>query len=153
MKLISQQGDRRFWFMRLDLPYTSSIPRFESPFVAIVVACDPTISPEKQADISTQLVANDCRYMLAWGHNASSWDDSVDMAFLQTDPDLNPPDDRHVMTTWHDHETLDDVIWFALANARFDSHEFREYLAVMIGTNHEIEAELVASIKRQLVSP
>ncbi len=29
--------------------------------------------------------------MLAWGINATSWDDSVDIAFINTDPDFNPP--------------------------------------------------------------
>jgi len=152
MKLVAQQGDRRFWFMKMEPPYATQVPEFGSAFVAIVVACDPTISPEQQANISAQLVARDCRYMLAWGFNATSWDTSVDIAFINTDPDFNPPDDRHVMTTWHDNETIDDVVWFALMNTNFDFHDFHDYLALMIGNAPDIESELLASIRNQLVT-
>lgn len=152
MKLISQQGDRRFWLLRLEPPYEARLQRFVGPFVAIVVACDSSITPEQQANLSAQLVAVDCRYMLAWGANASSWDDSVDMAFIRTDPNFDPPSDRFVMTTWHDNETIQDVVWFALTNTTFDSHDFRDYLALMIGEDPEIEAELVAAIQRQLAA-
>lgn len=152
MKLISQQGDRRFWLLRLEPPYETRLPRFGAPFVAIFVACDSSLTPEQQANLSAQLVAMDCRYMLAWGTNASSWDDSVDMAFLHTDPNFDPPSDRLVMTTWHDNETIQDVVWFALTNTNFDAHDFHDYLALMIGENPEIEAELVATIQSQLAA-
>ena len=152
MRLIAEQDDRRFWFLQLEPPYDRLIPGFGMPYVSIVVACDPTITQEQQAEISAQLVATDCRHMLAWGINAISWDTSVDIAFINTDPDFNPPNDRHVMTTWHDHETIRDVVWFALMNTNFDSHEFHDYLALMIGTNSEIESELIAAIRSQLAS-
>lgn len=83
------------------------------------------------------------------GHNASSWDDSVDSAFIDTDTDFDPPDDRLLMTTWHDGEAISDVVSFALMNTNFDTHHFHDYLALMIGHN-EIEAELLATIQNQL---
>ncbi len=55
------------------------------------------------------------------------------------------------MTTWHDNETIHDVIGFALMNTNFDFHKFHDYLALMIGTNPEIESELIAAIQNQLV--
>lgn len=152
MKLISQQGDRRCWLLRLKPPYETRLPGFGAPFVAIIVACDSSLTPEQQANLSAQLVAMDCRYMLAWGTNASSWDDSVDMAFINTDPNFDPPSDRLVMTTWHDIETIQEVVWFALKNTNFATHDFRDYLALMVGENPEIEAELVATIKSQLAA-
>jgi len=136
----------------LEPPYKTPVPGFGSPFVAIVVACDSSITPEQQANISAQLVAMDCRYMLAWGTNASSWDDSVDIAFINTDTNFNPPDDRHVMTTWHNDETIHDVVWFALMNTNFGSHDFHDYLALMIGANPDIESQLIATIQNQLVT-
>lgn len=151
MKLVAQQDDRRFWLLQMEWPYETPIPAFGAPFVAVVFACDPKITPEQQANISEQLVERDCRYMLAWGFNAISWDTSVDIAFINTDPDFSPPEDRHVMTTWHDDESIDDVVWFALTNTNFDFHEFHNYLAVVIGRNQAIESEVVASIERQFV--
>lgn len=152
MRLLAQQQDKRFWYLRLEPPYDTPIPSFGRPFVAIVVACDPNITVEQQAHISTQLVERDCRYMLAWGINASTWDDSVDMAYLNTDPNFSPPDDRHVMTTWHDNESLDTVVWFALANTNFDSHHFCDFMVVMIGANPKTETKLLRAIQNQVRS-
>lgn len=152
IRLVAQQGERRFWFLRLEPPYQTPIRGFGKQFVAIVVACDPSIQPEQQAQISEQLVAQDCRYMLAWGINASSWDSSVDFAFISTDPEFNPPDDRHVMTTWHDNESIQDVVWFALTDTNFDVHDFHDYLALMIGTDSAIESELIATIQNELAT-
>ncbi len=90
--------------------------------------------------------------MLAWGADASSWGDSLDMAFISTDPNFDPPDDRHVMTTWHNNETIQNVVWFALKNTNLDARVFHDYLALMIGANPDIEAELLATIKSQLAA-
>ena len=152
MKLLAQNAERRVWYLRLEPPYETRIPGVRSPFVTIVFACDPEINADEQANISAQLVSRDCRYVLAWGINASSWDDSVDWAFISTDPNFDPPRERHVMTTWHDNETIDDVVSFALMNTNFDSHEFHDYLALMIGNSPEIESEVFASLRRQLVT-
>jgi hypothetical protein len=56
------------------------------------------------------------------------------------------------MTTWHDNEAIQDVVWFALTNTNFDAHDFHDYLALMIGENPEIEAELFATIQSQLAA-
>lgn len=152
MRLISQQGNRRFWFLRLDPPYDKAIAGFGAPFVTIVVACDPRITPGEQVGISMQLVANDCRYVLAWGINSSTWDDSVDMAFIGSDPEFNPPVERLVMTTWHDDETIDDVVSFALLNTSFGLHGFSDFLALMSGDNSEIESAVLAAIRSKLVA-
>ncbi|CAD77598.1 MAG TPA: hypothetical protein DDX19_01970 [Rhodopirellula baltica] len=153
MRLIAQQGDRRFWFLRLKPPYDTAIPDFGTPFVAIVLACDPTIAPDIQAAISAELVAKDCRYVLAWGVDSSSWDDSVDWAFIATDPEFNPPNDRMVMTTCHDNETIDDVICFALRSTNFGLHKSHDYLALMIGNSSEIESDVLSAIRSKLITP
>lgn len=152
MELIAEQGERRFWFLRVEPPYETLLPRLKAPFVAIVIACDPLITTEQQGRISAQLVAHDCRYMLACGHNATSWDDSVDWAYIESDPDFDPSGDRFVMTTWHDHETLEELILFALTCTNFESHHFHEYLALMIGPGADIESELRTAIRSQMVS-
>ncbi len=51
--------------------------------------------------------------MMAWGHECSLWDDSVDIASLERFNFEAVPLDKSIMTTWHENETLDDVFWFA----------------------------------------
>lgn len=51
--------------------------------------------------------------MMAWGPNSSSWDDSVDWASLAQANYGDIPDDKLVVTTWHDAEPLSETLWFA----------------------------------------
>lgn len=82
------------------------------PFRAIVVVED-AVEPEWQSAASKWLVESGCVYMLAWGRECSSWDTSVDLANLQVFEFGQIPDDHFVMTTWHEHEPLSEVFWFA----------------------------------------
>src|SRR4051812_47720858 len=66
-----------------------------------------------QEQASTWLLGAGCLYMMAWGPNCSSWDDSVDIANLEEFAYGEIPDDRFVMTTWHSNESLRDVFWFS----------------------------------------
>jgi hypothetical protein len=82
------------------------------PFRAIVVVED-AVEPEWQSVASKWLVDSGCVYMLAWGQRCSSWDTSVDLANLAAFDYGQIPEDRFVMTTWHEDEPLSEVFWFA----------------------------------------
>jgi hypothetical protein len=86
------------------------------PFKAVVVI-DDDVLPKWQANVSSWLVLSGCRYMMAWGKDCSSWDDSVDAASLEAFEFQEEPDDRLVITTWHENEPLRDVFWFAKNSA------------------------------------
>ena len=83
-----------------------------APFRAVVVI-EEIVADEWQHAVSAWLVEGGCLYMVAWGRDCSSWDDSVDWANLETFDFGEIPDDRFVMTTWHADETLAEVFWFA----------------------------------------
>jgi hypothetical protein len=87
-----------------------------APFRAVVVA-EEAVSAEWQASVSEWLVHSGCLYMVAWGANCSSWDDSVDMANLEEFEFKEIPEDKFVMTTWHENESLSEALWFAKNNA------------------------------------
>ena len=55
-----------------------------------------------------------CYWALAWGHECSIWDDALDWSYLEfCNYDLPEDDDYNLMTTWHEDQTLDEVIEFA----------------------------------------
>jgi hypothetical protein len=63
--------------------YIHLLPNSEPPEIAsaptrmvVVIATD--VSQAWQAEISKWIVRSGVLYMMAWGHNCSSWDDSVD---------------------------------------------------------------------------
>ncbi|WP_426176852.1 DUF7684 family protein [Massilia sp. TWR1-2-2] len=59
------------------------------------------------------MVSSGCLYMMAWGRECSSWDDSVDWANIDKFGDSPIPDDEFVVTTWHEDEPLKEVFWFS----------------------------------------
>ena len=67
------------------------------------------------------------------GYECSSWDDWIDVAYLETSPDYDPPDSTFVMTTWHEEETLGDVAEFFATSARFEGFEPTRLLVVCLG--------------------
>lgn len=79
----------------------------------VVVIIEAEVSADWQALISSWLVKSGCFFMMAWGNNCNSWDDSVDHANLACFDYGEVPDDQFVMTTWHEKEPLNEVFWFS----------------------------------------
>ena len=104
------------------------------PFKAIVIIEENT-SVEWQAAASLWLVQQGCRYMMAWGIKCSTWDDSVDYANLQIFGTEQLQDDKLVMTTWHENETLKDVFIFSRNSALHPTLELNEILIIHISQN------------------
>ena len=119
-----------------------------APFKAVVIL-EGTYSPEWQDQVSRWLVDGGCRYMLAWGPDCSSWDDSVDYASIVKHLPEETPDSEFVMTTWHENQTLEDVFWQAQFNAQFsyDDVELNKTILVHISDTGR-EEWLITLFKR-----
>jgi hypothetical protein len=87
-----------------------------SPFRAVVLV-EAEVSPEWRSLVSDWLVQSGCLYMMAWGADCSAWDDSVDMSNIEAFEFGEIPDERFIMTTWHENESLHEVFWFSKNNA------------------------------------
>jgi hypothetical protein len=114
-----------------------------TPYKAIV-AIEAVVERQWQSRMSQWLVESGCLYMMAWGNDCSSWDDSVDYANMEQFDYGEIPDDRNVMTTWHEDETISEVFDFAKRHARpfNDATEFRETVVFHIsdvGNQDEFE--------------
>ncbi len=113
------------------------LPRYdgEAPYKAVVIVEEPVLN-EWQWRVSDWLVESGCLYMMAWGINCSSWDDSVDHANLEEFGYGEIPDEKFVMTTWHDTSTLGEVFSFAktLAKPKSGNVELRETVLLHISS-------------------
>ena len=87
-----------------------------SPFRAMVVI-DAFVTSEWQEKVSAWLVRSSCLYMLAWGRDCSSWDDSVDIANLEQFGFGEIPEGQFVVTTWHAGESLSEAFDFCKRHA------------------------------------
>jgi len=87
---------------------------------------------------------------VCFGFESSKWDDAVDLAFLDTSPEFNPPDEKFVMTSWHEQDSLRDVAEFFVRNTSFDFFEPAAFVIVAVGDDpavHEAE-KLVRELLR-----
>lgn len=106
------------------------------PFKAVVIVETPVL-PEWRDRASTWLVESGCRYMLAWGHECTLWDDSVDCANLEQFDYGDIPDESFVMTTWHDKEPLSDVLWFAAKAASHPDMPLEQLILIHIALQRD----------------
>jgi len=103
------------------------------------MALDPSNTAAERDGVSKSLVDSGCRYAVCSGHESSKWDDSIDRAFLETDPDLNPPDERFVMTSFHEDESLNDVAEFFVRLTSFDGFKPAAFVLVALGNGSAID--------------
>lgn len=81
-------------------------------FCAVIVAEQASGEPWR-SQIAEWLVDSGCLYLVAWGVDCVAWHDSVDWALLKAFDFGEIPDDRFIMTTWHDDEPRSEAFWFA----------------------------------------
>ena len=99
----------------IHLPPGSPMPVLPWRRSRVVVVVEAEASREWQMLVSKWIIDLGCLYMMAWGIDCTSWDDSVDIAHLEKyDYDHTKiPEDEFVITTWHDDETLSEVFYYA----------------------------------------
>ncbi len=115
------------------------------PFRSVVVADEP-VTPEWQSQVSEWLVKSGCLYMMAWGNKCSTWDDSVDYANMEAFNYETIPDEKFIMTTWHENEPLKEVFWFCKKDAFHPTVELINTLILHI-SHFNRERELIAEYK------
>jgi len=109
-----------------------------NPFRAVVII-DDEVTELWQKQVSKWLVSSGCLYMMAWGNDCKSWDSSVDKANLEEFNYAEIPDDKFVMTTWHDNEPLNSVFWFSKHSAFHNDVEINNDLLLHISENKNEE--------------
>lgn len=130
---ISSTSDHDLWVGKLDRPFTFRSPFGGSDFVLLLLAADPAIEDDEQNALSDEIVRQGCRYAVCTGYQCSKWDDSIDWAFIATAPSFSPTDERFVVTTWHENESLRDVVHFFRWNTTFDQFIPKNYLVLILG--------------------
>lgn len=112
------------------------------PFKAIICIEDD-VTPEWRLKVSKWIVDAGCLYALCWGKDCALWDDSIDSENLEAHDWRLPPNDKNVVTTWHDNESISEVIWFSLNAAQHPVREISQTVFLHIGqmtTRVEIES-------------
>lgn len=121
----SSNLDRRaLWLATIaDLrAWPSTIP-VSRPFVAFTALDTRAASPSLLGAFAVALLEQGCEYACCWGDDCSRLHDIFDEVAVQREIEGPPIDtiDDVVMTTWHENDSLDEALWFAI-NCAFLAH-------------------------------
>ena len=133
--LIAPMSERYLRLSPGDLP-----PKLNDfkPFKAVLII-ETDVEPDWQISVSRWLADSGCLYMMAWGKDCSSWDTSVDLANLEQSDYGEIPEDDFIMTTWHEDESLEEVLYFAKTTAHHPTVELPNVLFLHIGADERGE--------------
>lgn len=138
----------------LHLSPGSELPKqsIERPYAGVVIL-DVAISREWRDKVSRWLVRSGCLYMMSWGVNCVEFHDSVDCANIEEFDKEEIPVDKFVLTTWHDDEPLEEVLWFAQHSAHHEAIKQKRILLLDVSQQpreNVIMQQLVSSFDLHL---
>lgn len=102
------------------------------PFAAVVII-EAEVADAWRNLLSEWLVQKGCLSMMAWGRDCVLWDDSVDWANLAMFDFEDIPESHFVRTTWHERDTLEDVLWQSQYVATHDYMPDQRVILIDIG--------------------
>ena len=120
-------------FCPTDIPI--SIPKEMASFKCLILI-EREVADGHRNEVSKTLVNAGCLFAMAWGFECSEWDDSVDWAFLEHYNFGEYPEEKFVMTTWHDDDTLEETVTFAKHCAQYSDVQLDNTLVLDFG-KHE----------------
>jgi len=135
-------------YLQINRPYSFTSPFMEREFVALIYSADENISDEERNALSGQIVISGCRYAVCAGYKGSSWDDSIDIADIERNGG-EVRDENLVMTTWHDDESLEDIVFFFLNNTSFDSFTAERFVVLLVGEDGSCLDQIRREIEKQ----
>jgi hypothetical protein len=113
----------------------------------VILLADKSVPDEWMHELCAKIADTACYYFMSWGTNCEEWHDFVDEAHLAFHNYGDIPDEKHMMTTWHDNEPMRDIFWFCKTCAHHLVHELPSTLIIHI-TDTAKEEE----IKRAYIS-
>ena len=126
---ISHQVDSISEVVYLCLNPESELPKLSLGSFRALVMIESEVSALWQNTVSDWLVRSGCLQMMAWGLGCSSWDDSVDWANISQFAHGDIPDESFVLTSWHEDQSLQEVMHFC---KHFADHPFAELRSTLL---------------------
>lgn len=127
----------------LEKPFDTSSIEVKIPFACLLYSNQDNVTHDEMMSVANWLVSSGCRYVVCAGLNCSEWHDTIDTADIIRDPSTQ----NLIMTTWHENETIENVVWFSLNLTNFEDMAFENYLVLLIGDSKTIEEKIQKAIK------
>jgi len=147
MELLTTRDGKEVWFHQIERPFLLEPPFPGRRYVAIVFSNDETVTDTERQAVTRALFSSGCRYGVFAGHACGFWESALDSACIESDPDYQPSDEAFTMTTSHEGESVEDVMFFGLMNTSFGSYDFDRFLILLVGSRLGLRDEVQAAIQ------
>lgn len=147
MELLTTRDSKEVWFHQVERPFVFEPPFPGRRYVAIVFSNDETVTDAERQAATRALFASGCRYGVFAGDACGVWELALDTACIESDPDYQPSDEAFTMTTSHEDESVEDVIFFGLMNTSIGSHDFDRFLILFVGPRAGLREEVESAIR------
>ena len=147
MELFSTACGKHVWFHQIERPFLLKPPFSGRRHVCIVFSCDETVTEAEREALTHLMFVSGCRFGVFTGHACGAWEWALDTACIASDPDYQPSEEAFTMTTSHEDETVEDVIFFGLMNTSYDAQDFDCFLILLVGRCAGLREEVESAIQ------
>jgi hypothetical protein len=131
---VNRAGTETHLFVcRLSRPYPFASPVFGEEYAAWIISNDSVQTFIERESVATALVSTGCRFAVCSGYECPEWDDAIDWAFIHPSEDFDPPDEKFVMTSWHENESIQEVAEFFVRRTAFDNFIPSNFVLLAVG--------------------
>lgn len=119
--------------------------QFPTECVVLFLCADFSKIPGSDlVDIAKFLMLKGVHYICCWGKECEKGHDCFDEAnvILQVDENF----ERHVMSTWHSDESLDEALWFCIFNATPDDEFWEKCSTFIVGVGQAIASNKMSEL-------
>jgi len=136
-------------FDELTRPYKFRTPFEGGGFALLLYVVDKDISKNEQIEVSDAIVEQGCRYAVCAGHKCGDWDDMIDWSVLERN-NFKSNDETDVMTSWHENESIKNIVYFFINNTNYGNFEAKNLYGVTLGSQKGLMEEIKEDINNQL---
>jgi hypothetical protein len=147
MELLTTRDSKEVWFHQVERPFVFDPPFPGRRYVVIVFSNDETVTDAERQAVAHTLFTSGCRCGVFAGHACGVWELALDTACIEGDAGCQPTDEAFTMTTSHEGESVEDIVFFGLMNTSFGSHEFDRFLILFIGPRANLRDEVKSAIQ------
>jgi hypothetical protein len=139
MEFIAQNESRIYGSLTIESPGDFATPFHGEVFPCLLWDHRGRFTDAEQAELAGRLLDAGCRYAVCGGAGCEAWHDAIDMECVtrHLDDSEEVRESMHIMTTWHDGETPDEVALFFVTCTNFGQHHFRRFLVVHVGSGKQ----------------
>lgn len=147
MYFIAERGPAGYYQVIVDSPGEFRAPFETGSYTCLLWDTRGDASIEERLQLGRTLIESGCVYVVCGGATCGAWHDIIDEALITLQSEGLVPEERVVMTTWHEGEGSDDVAEFFVLVAVPAVGAVTQHLVLQIGQGWDKQNDLWTMVR------